>query len=192
LWFAALVAVAAVLAGTAPAARAACPGDRSFPTATTTNVAASALVCDINEIRVRQGLGTVRWAPRLFTVAKQQAETMASSGTFTHDDAGGQDLDTRVAAAGYLRPSARASGIVLENIAWAEGDLGTPRAIASAWMDSDAHREALLDPRVTQVAIGIASDPATADGIYYAAEFGYPGPPSARHHRSRSRHLRRT
>ena len=132
------------------------------------------LACDINVIRTRNGLATLRLDDRLWTISRDQAADMARSNNLSHVDSLGRDLAARVAASNYLPPNG--DGIVLENIAWGEGDLATPASIAGAWMASDEHRSRLLDPTVTDLAVGVA---VSSDGIYYAADFGATEPRSA-------------
>jgi uncharacterized protein YkwD len=132
--------------------------------------AASALVCDINQLRATQGLRPLRWDSRLATVAQSLTEDMARSQNLSHIDSEGRDLGARVAAAGYLVPNG--DGTALENIAAGDGPLSSPRAIAAVWMQSPEHREKLLDSHVTDIAVAAADD--GTGTIYYAADFGMP------------------
>ena len=160
------VVVSCLLLPTGSFGSATCAGDQAIPTARTSSVAAGALVCDINAIRAQEGLGTLRWDARLQMVSRALAVDMARSGNFSHVDSAGRDLAARVAVTGYLPPSV--PGTVLETIAWGEGDLATPSSILDAWLGSDAHRQRLLDPHVTDVAVASAN----GDGVYYVADFG--------------------
>ena len=153
----------------APAQTPECRGDARIPTANTTALAALALVCDINNVRASNGLRALRLDTRLRFVAKALAEGMARTDTFSHIDRSGRDLDERVAATTYLR--GHPGGVVLETIAWGQDEYATPRSILESWMESDSHREKLLDPSVTD--IGLAA--AVGDGAYYVADFGSRG-----------------
>jgi hypothetical protein len=165
----AFVAIQCLFAGTAESAPFACGGDDVIPTAAGMDQAVTALVCDINQLRAGQGLGPLRWDSRLATVAQGLTEDMARSQNLSHIDSEGRDLGARVAAAGYLI----GDGTALENIAAGDGLLSSPRSIAAVWMQSPEHREKLLDPHVTDIAVGAAAD--GAGMTYYAADFGVPG-----------------
>lgn len=146
-----------------------CRGDTRIPTANTTSLAALALVCDINNVRARNGLRALRLDTRLRFVAKALAAGMARTDTLSHRDRRGRDLDDRVAATTYLRR--HPDGIVLETIAWGEDEFATPSSILESWMESDSHREKLLDPSVTDIGL----DAAVGDGAYYVADLGSRG-----------------
>jgi hypothetical protein len=157
-----------LLLGTPAFASGLCLGDAVVPSPATTSRAALMLACDINVIRTRNGLANLRLDGRLWTVARDQAVDMARSGNLSHVDSSGRDLAARVAISGYLPPDGDGT-MVLENIGWGDGGLATPASIAQAWMASDEHRARVLDPTVTDVAVGAA---AGSDGVYYAADFG--------------------
>ena len=172
---AALCAGACLYLTAAPAASAssACPGDDVTPTATRTSDAMRALICDINELRVRRGLTALRWEARLARLAQEHAGDIARSGTISHVGSDGRGLAARVAAVGYLPPDG--GGVVLENIGWGDAELGSPSAILRTWLDSDVHRERVLDPQVRELAVGVAdgrSARSNGSGVYYVAEFG--------------------
>jgi hypothetical protein len=175
--------VCVLLALGAPAfASSPCFGDAVVPSSATASRAALMLACDVNVIRTRNGLATLRVDEQLWTVARDQAADMARSGNLSHVDSAGRDLAARVAASGYL--SAGGDGMVLENIGWGDGGLATPASIVEAWMASDEHRTRLLDPDVTDFAVGVA---AGSDGVYYAADFGATDSRSAGETRTQAR-----
>jgi uncharacterized protein YkwD len=159
-----------MLAGVRAApASADCVGDAAIPTEATASQAAATLVCDINAVRARYGLGGLRPDLRLRFVATALVADMARSGKLSHVDSAGRDLTARVAATAYLRRPWRP--LVLENIAWAEGSLASPSSILDDWMASAEHREKLLDPGVTDLGVAVA----VRNGTYFAADFGSRG-----------------
>lgn len=170
---AAVVAALFSVLGPAGSAFAACPGDGIMPGARVAAAVSGALICDLNAIRVSNGLQTLRPDPQLRVLALAQATAMARTGVLSHEDASGRDLGQRVAAASYLFPLG--GGTVLENIAWADGGGVSASAVARLWMQSGTHRDNVLDPRVTDVAVGIAQGSGPPGGVYYAAEFGTRG-----------------
>src|SRR5919107_1385530 len=61
-----------------------------------------------------------------------------------------------------------------ENLAWGQGNLATPRAIAVAWMNSPGHRHNILQPEFTEIGVGIVpGTPGDATwGATYTTDFG--------------------
>jgi uncharacterized protein YkwD len=168
-WAAAAVAQLCLLAccGSASGSTG-CTGDARVPTAATGDAAASALVCDVNEIRAGRGLRPLRWDGRLAAAAGSLATDMAQHHFLSHVASDGSDLSARIAASGYGQSAIR------ENIAWGSGGFATPLATAGAWMDSDEHRANVLDPSLRDVGIGVAAGALmdAASGVFYVADFG--------------------
>lgn len=86
--------------------------------------------------------------PLLNQAAQAHAETMASTGQFSHtiNNLGPSD---RVTAAGY---SWRAVG---ENIAYG---YSTPAAVMTGWMNSSGHRANILGANYTELGVGMVKD----------------------------------
>ena len=64
---------------------------------------------------------------------------------FAHESPDGIDVVDRVTSAGYLRAN-EGGWVVGENLAWAQGNLASPRNVLQAWMDSPGHRHNILTP----------------------------------------------
>ncbi len=110
-----------------------------------------------NQDRAAQGLPALTWSPELAAAASAHARQMAAaSGQLSHRYPGEPDLTTRASQAGAHFAS------IAENIA--QG----PRAaqIEQQWMHSVPHRTNILDPRMNQIGIAVA----TSTGTLYAVE----------------------
>jgi len=110
----------------------------------------------LNAERARAGLPQLRWDRQLYVAARYHAEQMVRAGAISHQFQGEADLMERVASAG-----AHVS-VVAENVAMAS----TSVMIHDGWMHSPHHRENILDPRVTSVAIAVMP----RGGALYAVE----------------------
>jgi uncharacterized protein YkwD len=123
----ALATVAASCAGAATAA-----GD--------TQSRLEAMYCGINVVRRSYGLSYVRGSGPLNRSTVLKANAVRRCG-FSHTPCG-MSFSWTFRRAGYL--PARAFG---ENLAWGQGELGSPVRTLSAWLRSPPHRANLLAPR---------------------------------------------
>jgi uncharacterized protein YkwD len=92
---------------------------------------------------------------------------------FAHTSLGGATLTDRIRRAGYLPSQGRWSAG--EILAWASGSQATPRGLVDAWMASPEHRRILLDPKFSDVGVGVvAGSPQGGQGtaITADADFG--------------------
>jgi hypothetical protein len=119
-------------------------------------VAEQYLFSAANAERVQRGLQPLVWDELLYEAAGTHAKEMARRESISHQYPGEPDLAARVRAAG-----ARFS-MVAENVAMAPNAV----RIHDAWMNSQGHRENLLDPRATAVGIRVVS----RGGELYAVE----------------------
>jgi uncharacterized protein YkwD len=152
------------------AASSACPADLTRPSLDTAATAADALVCDINVVRANNGLRQLRWDGRLAAGAQWMANDMAAHGYIAHESFDGRTLAERIEPTGYLPDTP--TWLLTENLGWGFAALSSPLAIASGWMDSEGHRENMLDPIVTDIGIGVAPGPDAIGGMIYVADFG--------------------
>lgn len=171
----ALAAAQLTLLATASTASAspACPTDETQPTLATGDVAAMAIVCDINQYRIRSGLRPLRWDWRLWSAAQTQADDMAARHYAAHTSPEGRGLADRVGATGYI-PNGP-NWFVGENLGWGTSYLSTPLAILTGWINSDEHRENMLDPQFRDIGVGINEGSISAtglSGIIYVVDFG--------------------
>ncbi|HEX4733548.1 MAG TPA: CAP domain-containing protein [Thermoleophilaceae bacterium] len=151
----------------------ACPGDDVQPAAATAATTAQALLCDLNNIRARNGLGGLKWDWRLWAAAQKHAEDMAGREYFAHITPEGLALRDRVAPTGYL--TSDTDWTLAENLGFGTNTLSPPAAITDGWMDSAPHRENMLDPTVEDVGIGLAQGAVTDGGVVgtiYVVDFG--------------------
>jgi uncharacterized protein YkwD len=98
-----------------------------------------------NRERAQQNAPPLRWDPALAQAAANHAAQMASRGTISHQFAGEPDLSTRGSSAGAH------FSLISENVAEAP----SAARIHAAWMQSQGHRENILDPRVDAVGIAV-------------------------------------
>jgi uncharacterized protein YkwD len=134
---------------------------------------ARAAVCLINNRRIRRGLPRLRINNRLSKAAMWHTHDMVRRSYFGHVSKRGRDVVDRLYGARYL--GGRFSWAVGENLAWGSGNLGTPRKIVRAWMNSPGHRRNMLDSRFREIGIGvIANGPVRTDlpAATYTTTFG--------------------
>jgi uncharacterized protein YkwD len=99
-----------------------------------------AMYCGINVVRRAYGLGLVRGSVPLNRSSLMKATAMRKCG-FTHTPCGMSFANT-FKKAGYL--PARAFG---ENLAWGQGELGSPLHTLQLWLNSPPHRQNLMARR---------------------------------------------
>jgi uncharacterized protein YkwD len=82
---------------------------------------------------------------------------------------------SRLRQIGYIRR--HNVWMVGENLHWTTAERSTPADVVQAWMNSPEHRKYLLKRRFRDLGVatirGIPSDPARADGITVASEYGF-------------------
>ncbi len=108
-----------------------------------------------NQARMDQGLQPLHWDPALAAAAQAHAQKMLDQKSISHQLPGEPDLQTRAAQAGaHFRE-------VAENVAMGNGAEGLQRE----WMKSPPHRANILDPKLTNIGIGVVEHA----GYWYAA-----------------------
>ena len=179
---AAMVAALMVLAMSSAnaSASASCPGDEVPPTEATAYDSVMTLVCDINEFRARNGLRPLSWDWRLWSGAQNHAADMAARHYMAHVSPEGHGLADRIAPTGYIPP---VGGWTLsENLGFGTLMLSSPLAITVGWLNSEVHRENMLDPEVDNIGVGLSFGPVVdggQPGIIYVADFGHREEPVA-------------
>ncbi len=176
----AVVAVAALPAGTASAGGRPCPGADAVPTARTLDDARDATVCLVNRERKKRGLRALRTNGTLQSSAGSYARDMVRRGFFAHVSPSGETLTERIEDdTRYLARARRWE--IGENIAWGTGSLATPGQIVASWMDSPPHRANILHAEYREIGLGIAlgapvaGASAAAGAATYANQFGRRG-----------------
>jgi uncharacterized protein YkwD len=113
-----------------------------------------AVRCLVNAQRAAHGLKPLRPSRELRVAAERHGADMVAHSFFDHVSPFTGAITNRVRRAGYLRGDDYALG---EDIAWGEGELSSPEAIVTAWMNSPGHRAVILDRDFRDVGVGIAA-----------------------------------
>jgi uncharacterized protein YkwD len=117
---------------------------------------AEQIVTLVNRERAAAGVAPVALHPALNSAAQAHSNEQAARNLMTHYSANGSNGGQRMAAAGY------AWRAWAENIAAGQADAATAM---NAWMTStEGHRENILNPRYTDMGVGLAY---SAGGVPY-------------------------
>lgn len=134
------------------------------------------LVGQINAVRRRHRLRTLRVSRRLTAAAHQHSVSMAASGYFRHDSANGTAFWKRIA--GFYGYRGYRSWSVGENLLWSSPDV-TPSRSVRTWLGSPEHRANLLDRNWREIGVSAVHANA-APGVYrggvvtiITADFGF-------------------
>lgn len=117
----------------------------------------------INSERARKGLSQLSPNGKLEGAAQDHACDMAAAGKMAHQVPGGPSFQSRIKGAGYRMRTA------VENIAKSRS--GSADAAAGIWRDSPAHWDNILNPRLRDIGIGVATD---GTSVYYVFVGGAP------------------
>ncbi len=109
-----------------------------------------------NGARKQAGLKPLTRNPLLETSAQAYAEDMARRNFFSHSDPDGREPADRIRAAGYRAARCRCQTRTWTGENLAKGQTGITQ-VFRAWMNSPAHRAAILHPAFTDIGIGIRS-----------------------------------
>ena len=150
----ALLAFGGPLAGAASASPCSRFGN-SDPSQLSHRQARMAVGCLLNRTRERHGLHHIRTSHRLKRAAQKHTNRMDRSRCFEHVCPGEASVLTRLERVNYIHGGLR-RWLYGENIAYGDGNYGTPRAIVHAWMHSPEHRHNILNPKFRQIGIGFA------------------------------------
>lgn len=117
-----------------------------------------------NEQRAKKELPPLKLSPLLGKVARAHSENMAKQEKMEHDLDGNTPFD-RMSAAGYRYMKAA------ENIGYADARLGVT-FVMKAWMESEGHRQNILEADFTEIGLGVGRD--KAGRLYFTQVFGTP------------------
>ncbi len=123
----------------------------------------------INNARAAQGLSTLQSQGQLTEAARAHSTDMACGDFFGHNGSDGSTWFERIAAQGYSYSYAT-ENIYVGNPAFG----GTPAGAFKWWMDSEVHRNNILDPQVTQIGVGYVFLSSSSYGGYYTLVFATP------------------
>ncbi len=135
----------------------------------------SATLCLVNEQRAKRGLAQLTANSQLGKAAQRYSQAMVRESFFDHVSPGGSTLLSRVRrGTAYLR-GARSYALG-ENIAWGSGDYATPKETVEGWMESQGHRDNILNRRYRHIGVGIAigapEDTGGMPAATYTTDFG--------------------
>ena len=109
-----------------------------------------------NQVRSERGLQPLHWDPSLAYAARAHAELMVQQNQLSHRYSGEPDLTARAAQAGAHFQA------IAENVAMGPG----ASAIQKQWMESEPHRNNILDAKMTSIGIAVVEK----RGYLYAVE----------------------
>lgn len=112
----------------------------------------------VNAARAQAGCGALAEDDRLAAAARGHSDDMAAKGYFSHTSLDGRTFVDRVRAAGYPNPGG-------ENIAQGQR---SAQAVHDAWMNSQGHRENILNCEFTTIGVGLHAGTWT-----WTQNFGY-------------------
>jgi uncharacterized protein YkwD len=137
---------------------------QSFPTIPPDNLDYELqTVALINQERASRGLSPLAIAPELTQSARLESRFLADNDYWGHTWPDGTTPWDRMEWACYDYRTAA------ENIA---AGYSTPAAVVSAWMNSDGHRAAILNPEFTEIGLGYAYNASSTYTRYWTANFG--------------------
>src|SRR3954465_10196504 len=110
-----------------------------------------AVRCLVHAQRAAPGLEPLRPSRELRVAAERHGSDMVINQFFAHVSPAFGAITDRARRAGYVRNDDYALG---EDIAWGEGELSSPEAIVTAWMNSPGHRAVILHPEFRDVRSG--------------------------------------
>lgn len=116
-----------------------------------------------NAARTKEKLKELKADALLFQVAREHAANLAKQGVLTHV-VDGKDPAQRVKESGY------SYSWVGENIA--AGDSWTPETVFKVWMQSQIHRDNILDKNYREIGIGVVR--ADNGNVYFVQVFASP------------------
>lgn len=127
-----------------------------------------------NQERAERDMPRLCIQQRIQKAARGHSADMIQKEYFSHDSKDGTTYDERIREAGYT-PEGSETYRTAENIAGGSGAQGSPRDIHRNWMQSDGHRENILDRGLRQVGIGVAYGEYEDYDDYrmYTVDFGF-------------------
>jgi uncharacterized protein YkwD len=110
-----------------------------------------------NEVRRRHGAPPLTWESSLQNVARAHSADMLRRNYFSHVTPEGQSPHVRIGKA-YPYPLSMTGENIWSGTGHDPGDTaGLARQIVNNWMSSVGHRENLLNPKFTDIGVGVAA-----------------------------------
>ncbi|MEV0175918.1 sigma-70 family RNA polymerase sigma factor [Streptomyces sp. NPDC050803] len=116
--------------------------------ATPADTAAAQVLALVNAEREKAGCEPVKLDDRLARAAQLHSEDMSQNQYFDHTSLDGRTFVDRATAQGHPSPGA-------ENIARGQS---TPEAVMESWMNSQGHRDNILNCSLTTMGLGLVED----------------------------------
>jgi len=137
--------------------------------------ARSAVLCLLNRERASRNIPKLDRSKSLQRASQRHNDYMQNHRCFSHQCSGEAALSTRLKTVGWLT-SGLSSWSYGENIALGAGNLGTPRSIVNAWMNSSGHRGNILNRTFDEVGVGYTKGTITSkntNGSIITTDFGH-------------------
>lgn len=115
-----------------------------------------------NSYRKEGGLEPFTLNTKITEIANVRAEELAWSGKHSHYRPDGSKCFS------LFRENGFESGLAGENIGWG---YASPEAVCQAWKDSPTHYENIMNPRFTQIGIGVAADADPTSNLCWVQHF---------------------
>lgn len=145
----------------APPKTSAAPPPSKKPSPSPTDASArTEVLALVNQERAKVGCSPLSTSAPLTSLAQNFSEDMAARGFFDHTDPDGDTPWDRAAQAGV-------QGLGAENIARGQADA---KAVMEAWMNSEGHRENILNCDYKTIGIGVHEG---SGGPWWVQNFGF-------------------
>ena len=118
----------------------------------------------VNQERVRNGLAKLTWGDTCADAAETRAEEIVQVYSHTRPDGTSWDTACMEPAGGYTTYT-EGENLVAGNSAV------SPETAVAAWMNSEKHRENILNPNYTKLAVGFYFDPSTKYRTHWSQYF---------------------
>jgi len=122
----------------------------------------AAASAEVAQLRAANGLQALAPDPQLERAALEQATNMARAGRMAHTTGWGTDFASRLRGNGI-------AGAAAENVAYGQKDIAS---VFTAWMNSQGHRQNILEPRFTRFGLAYAKESPTSERRYWAMVVG--------------------
>lgn len=114
-----------------------------------------AILAAINQERSARGIHTLEWDAQLQAIARAHSQDMAKHNYMEHINKSGQHPGQRAAAAGYRCDNRRWEWGIGENLYFGSGSYQSTESSVEWWMNSPAHRTAMLSSSFRNAAVGV-------------------------------------
>jgi uncharacterized protein YkwD len=123
----------------------------------------------INQARTANGLNPFTLNGQLSAAATAHSTDMACNNFIDHNGSNGSTWYDRISAQGYVY-SAASENIYVGNPQFG----GTPQGAFDWWMNSQVHRDNILNPNMSEIGVGYIFNPNSDFGGYYTLNFARP------------------